>query len=100
MMHPLTETPMQTVSAPAAVKTIPQAPNSLRVALFAVVLLLTVCVYLFEPYIGTRGQAVFGIFALSLLGSGHECELESCEFEDDRLGDCTSDRFGYRGYAI
>ena len=68
---------MQTVDAPAAVTTIPQAPKSLRVALFAVVILLTVCVYLFEPYIGTRGQAVFGIFAFLALAAAMSSNLRA-----------------------
>jgi concentrative nucleoside transporter, CNT family len=68
---------MQTANAPSAVNTIPHSPKSIRVALFAVVILLAVCVYLFEPYIGARGQAVFGIFAFLSLAAAMSANLRA-----------------------
>ena len=76
-MHPLPETSMQSTNASAPVATIPRSPKSLRVALFATVILLTICVYLFEPQIGTRGQAVFGIFAFLSLAAAMSKNLRA-----------------------
>ena len=77
MTNPLTETTMQSNPAPVSIAKIPQAPKSLRMGLFALVVLLTVCVYLFEPYMGVRGQAVFGIFAFLALAAAMSTNLRA-----------------------
>ena len=63
------------VSTPLAV--IAKPPKSLRVVLFASVIFLTVCAYLFSPQIGTRGQAIFGIFTFLTLAAAMSSNLRA-----------------------
>jgi concentrative nucleoside transporter, CNT family len=56
---------------------ISKPPKSVRIALFALVISLTLCAYLLSPQVGTRGQAIFGIFTFLALAAAMSSNLRA-----------------------